>query len=111
MWEAAWRFREGSGESLVFGFLPWTPQVTGQQTGEPDAGPRGPHPCPGSAWNPQLTTLLPGAESQRPTSGGTRRHDCIGPRHIATLTLRDPRARLGFRARGGNNSGNPKPLL
>lgn len=79
------------------------------------ARPRVPHPSPGSTWNPQLTTLprplATRAESQRLTTGGTRRHVWVVPRHIATLTLRDPRARLGFRTRRGNYSGNPKPLL
>lgn len=70
-----------------------------------------PSPFPGSTRSPQLTTLLPRAESQRPSTGGTRRHVWVVPRHIATLTLRDPRARLGFRAGRGNHSGNPKPLL
>lgn len=113
MWEAAWRSREGSGTSLVIAFLPWTPPASGEwaPAGRIHGQAASPLPFPGSTQSPQLTTLLPGAESQRPSTGGTRRHVWVVPRHIATLTLRDLRARLGFRASRGNHSGNPKPLL
>lgn len=113
VWEVAWHSRGegGWGESSLRLSTLDTSAGSGHRPGRPRGPAASPSPLSRVCRSPQLTSLLPVVESQRPTSGGTRRHDWVCPRHITTLTPRDPRACLGFRERRGNHSGNPKPFL